>query len=403
MNPRPWFNWHGWAGFSVWILLSFVLVTGTLATVSIEIDWLFNPAMRNIGDMPDRLDWGAVFDNGEAAFPDDTIGAVLAPVTGFVNVQAIAINKQGKRFRIFFDPVTNDVVGTGRWLNWQRLFRQTHRHLMLPVQWGVTIVGMLAIPLFISFFTGFVIYRRWWQGFFKFPCNHEHVSKKLLIKQAHSYWGAMHRWLGVWSLWFILLMAVTGAWYLAERWGLAACYPELPKVTTDYKVKLTGDMLNKLIDSADQIYPDLDIKLIRRHEKNDKLVLFQGQAEAVLVRDRANQLVFNYATGEMIDKQRGTDISMHLRISEAADPLHFGILGGTATRYIWFVFGVMLSTLSLSGVFLYGLRLMRFASSLRAKPAKLAWLYVWRQQASIVKWATLFMVILSLVLAVFYF
>ena len=403
MNPRPWLNWHIWAGFTFWLLLSFVLITGTLATVSVEIDWLFNSHMRNNSATLDKLDWGAMLDKGEAAFPASKIAFIGAPPTTFINPQAVAINKQGERFRIFFDPVTFDVIGTGRWLNWQRFFRQTHRHLMLPVKWGVTIVGLLAIPLFISFCSAFVIYRRWWRGFFKFPTHSQFIDKKLPIKQAHSYWGAMHRLLGVWSLWFILLMAITGMWYLVERWGLAAQYPALPKVDTAEQSLLTGDKLNQFISKAARVYPELVIKQVHLHRQNFNVVMLQGQAKAVLVRDRANQLAFNLATGELIDKRRGVDLGVHLRISEAADPLHFGTLGGKATRYIWFLFGLMLSILSLSGVFLYGLRLMRKAPELRAKRASHAWLCVWQKQGFMSKWATLLMVVVSLLLAVFYF
>lgn len=49
----------------------------------------------------------------------------------------------------------------------------------------------------------------------------------------------------------------------------------------------------------------------------------------------------------------------HQRISEAADPLHFGTWGGLATKLLWFVFGLALTGVSVSGVAIYGLRLMR--------------------------------------------
>ena len=42
-----------------------------------------------------------------------------------------------------------------------------------------------------------------------------------------------------------------------------------------------------------------------------------------------------------------------------ADPLHFGTFGGYWTKVTWFVFGVGLTALSLSGVVIYGLRIAR--------------------------------------------
>jgi uncharacterized iron-regulated membrane protein len=36
-------------------------------------------------------------------------------------------------------------------------------------------------------------------------------------------------------------------------------------------------------------------------------------------------------------------------IAHIADPLHYGTLGGIWTKLIWFVFGLLLSTMSITG------------------------------------------------------
>lgn len=403
INRRRWFDWHSWAGFKLWILLSFVLVTGTFATVSLEIDWLFNPDLRNSRAVPEQLDWGAMLENGSSAFPGARLTLINAPAASFVNAEAVALNPGGERFRIFFDPATGEVAGTGRWLNWQRFFRQTHRHLMLPIRTGVTIVGLLAVPLLVSFATSFVIYKRWWRGFGKVPGRKKRGEANNPVKYSHRYWGDMHRWLGVWSLWFILLMALTGLWYLAEQWGLDAGYQPLPGVEAAAEEELSGGTLNRFVAKAARIYPELDIKRVVLAQQEGALVLLQGQAAAVLVRPRANQLAFDLASGELIDHRRGKDLDLHLRISEAADPLHFGTLGGTPTRYIWFLFGVMLSTLSISGVYICGLRVIRSFPEAGLKLPGPAWRAGWHKLEHVARWPTLALVSITLVMAAFYF
>ena len=77
------------------------------------------------------------------------------------------------------------------------------------------------------------------------------------------------------------------------------------------------------------------------------------------MRPRANAIWIEAETGQVLLVNDGRDLNLHQRISEAADPLHFGTWGGLATKLIWFVFGLALTGLSVSGVAIYALRLMR--------------------------------------------
>lgn len=119
----------------------------------------------------------------------------------------------------------------------------------------------------------------------------------------------------------------------------------------------TVDNLDSLIARSRTDFPELTIRSIL-FDADKNLVVLQGQAEAVLVRDRANHLAYGPADA-LVDLRRGEDLGWHFRVSEAADPLHFGTLGGTPTRLVWALFGVLLTLLSVSGLFIYGLRLSR--------------------------------------------
>lgn len=85
----------------------------------------------------------------------------------------------------------------------------------------------------------------------------------------------------------------------------------------------------------------------------------QGQAGAILVRERANAVWVDPASNSALLTSQGEDLNLHQRISEMADPLHFGVWGGFATKLLWFVFGAALTGLSVTGVMIYSLRLKR--------------------------------------------
>jgi hypothetical protein len=61
-------------------------------------------------------------------------------------------------------------------------------------------------------------------------------------------------------------------------------------------------------------------------------------------------------TGEVLSVQKATEASVYHRIADMADPLHFGTFGGVWTQALWLLFGLLLSTLMLSGGWLWHLR-----------------------------------------------
>jgi uncharacterized iron-regulated membrane protein len=72
----------------------------------------------------------------------------------------------------------------------------------------------------------------------------------------------------------------------------------------------------------------------------------------------------------------GTDLDVHQRISEMADPLHFGYFGGYWTKAIWVFFGGLLTALSVSGLAIYALRIGREIK--QATPFRVGWTRAWR-------------------------
>ena len=296
--------------------MSFVLVTGTLATISTELDWVANSASRvyRLSETK-NYDWVSLYVNAQGAYPDAELLSISASADPWFAVVVVAADENRERFRIFLDPETNEVQGEGRWYNWQRFFRQTHRHLMLPIKVGVTIVGLLSVPLFIAFCSGTVIYQKWWRRFFVNPLSNAKScsSDDRSINSARRLWGNIHRWLAVWSLWFILLIASTGIWYLVEQQGLQVNYAPIETADTEAPERddstLDPAALSDMTSQAARLYPELDITNILLPYGDDRLVRVQGQSRAILVRDRANQIAFDTRTGKHVNTRKGIDLS----------------------------------------------------------------------------------------------
>lgn len=342
---RLWFDLHSWIGLKLCLFMAFVCLTGTLAVLAHEIDWLLHPAMRAM-PADTRASWGTQLDAARRAYPDWKISRLSAPEGSLFASQLTAKTAEGRSRFIWVDPYRGTVNGDTAWFNAHRFLRNTHRHLMMPTKIGVPIVSALGVALLLSLVTSLVIYRKWWKGFLSWPRP----------ERPRRFWGDVHRLAGVWSLWFVLLIGLTGVWYLVESLGGDA--PSLHWRTLaeghDDQTRIDGAVVDAVVARARSDWPGLELRGIALNDAKGMITL-EGQADAILVRERVNALRYQ-ASGALLQRVAGTDLGVHQRISEMADPLHFGNFAGLPVKLLWFVCGVLLTLLSLSGAYLYGLR-----------------------------------------------
>ncbi|WP_347331135.1 PepSY-associated TM helix domain-containing protein [Marinimicrobium locisalis] len=380
---RLWFSLHSWAGMKLSLLFFFVSLTGTIAVYAYEVDWLFTPAMRVQAPSPDaeRLPAGTQLAAALQQHPNWTPSFFHVNLPGYMASELIAKDEEGELRRVYINPYTAEVQGVADWFNAHRFLRQAHRHLMLPLKWGLTIVALLSIPLLLSMISAFPIFKRWWRGFFKLPQSTD---------PPRRWWGNLHRWLGLWSLPFILIIGLTSFWYLIEQWGAAApsAASALPPPPEAGPLPREAAPLNRALEAALAQWPGYRLESLFFRGDNQPVVL-QGQDSALLVRPRTNILLLDPAAGEVLGQFRGEQLTAHQRIAEAADPLHFGTFGGQPTRFLWFLWGLMLTLLSASGVWIYALRLAPKAATSR-------WRTLWRGQ--LLRWPQLALVLTCLTL-----
>lgn len=352
MSRRRWFDWHSWAGVLAGLLMFVVCWSGTVATVSHEIDWLLNPAQRvEVGDQ--RQSWGQWVAAAEKAYPGFRPVWVSAPLYPSFAAEVVMTSPAERNLRVFVDPYTGEVTGATTYFNVQRFFRSFHMSLF---DWGGTYLGYyivcsLAFVLLASLVTSLVFYKRWWRGFFTLKTSHG----------ARVFWADAHKLLGVWSLWFVLVIALTGVWYLFEmvRYEVDPVGSEgqfrVPELAAEAKPAQAPD-LDALIAAAQAARPGLAIRSV--YLWDDRLVSVDGQDTHLLVRDRANAVYVDRHDGDIVLDQRADQLNLYWRWSDTADPLHFGNFAGLEVKLIWVLFGLILSALSLTGAYLHYQRLL---------------------------------------------
>jgi uncharacterized iron-regulated membrane protein len=365
---RLWWHVHQWVGFKLALFMSFICLTGTLAVFSSEMDWVLQPSLRVApSSVAGEPDWVRIAANATRYPRVASINSIDAPTASAFAVRVMVEWDDNRLGFLNVHPTTGVVQGEGPWVGAQRIFRNMHRHLNLPGRIGIPIVTSLSFLLLISVGTSFVVYKKWWRGFFK----------PLRTRDARVWWGDFHRLAGLWSVWFVALIAVTGLWYFVEQMGGQAPVPRAEAVEP-YVAGLPeiGDHLATSLAAARRADPELRITGVGFPTEKSGAFVFIGDKSAILVRPRTNAVWTEVATGKVVAKFDGRDLNVHQRISEMADPLHFGYFGGYWTKVPWFIFGLLMTGLSVSGVVIYALRIGR---DVRGQVAQLpGWRIAWR-------------------------
>lgn len=329
-------------------LVMFVICwSGTVAVLSHEIDWLLNPLLR-VTPQERVAGWGELHRAAVAAYPQARSVSLEAPkYPGFAAVAVLDLPAQDY-VRVYLDPHTAQVLGQTSFFNVQRFFRSLHMSLFDPFgrmlgYWFVSLFGFVLLALAI---TPLVFYRRWWRGFMVVPGAG---------RTPRTTWSTMHKAFGVWGLWFTLLMGLTGAWWTFEYAGGDLGYPEPPELQAH---DTAAPDLDRLMAAASSHWPQFDAKTLYLPDPGSAEPLHVvGQADAWLVRDRANWLRLDPATGAILAQQRAEQLPWPARWIDTVDPLHFGDFAGLGVKLIWFVFGLALSGMALTGAYLHYQRL----------------------------------------------
>jgi uncharacterized iron-regulated membrane protein len=345
-GARLWFLIHSWLGFKLSLVLGVICLSGSLASVAHEIDWLLTPSLRSSAPSSAPLAWKAAEEALAATYPRARIGTFRVPEGPGFAATAIVTLRDGRQRIAHLDPETGRLQGDSGRQTVQRFLRDLHMWLFVTNSWGLVIVSAFSIPLLASLVTGLVVYKRFWRGFFRLRLR---AGARVLI-------GDLHRLIGVWSLWFVAAIGVTGLWYLIEVVGYMNGH-RFDRPVPAVPVQDLADLgtaprplgLSEAVQRAQAAYPELSIVAVVPPTSIREPVVVWGQDAAWLVRERANAVRLHPVTGAVLDIQRGEMLTPMQRVVETADPLHFGNFGGLPVKLFYLAFGLALTGLIVSG------------------------------------------------------
>jgi uncharacterized iron-regulated membrane protein len=358
-RSKTWFLVHSWLALPIWFFVLIVCVTGTLAVLSQEIVWLANPSMRasQPADDAPRLSYQQVIEAINKAEPQTVVQSISRPDGAHFALEARVSYPDGRSVVVYVNPYSGVIQGVAPEFNFQAFTRALHGWWLVPFtngySWGWYLVSLLGLPLLASLVTGLVVYKRFWKGF---------ISPTLRFRHgARIFWGDFHRLSGIWSIWFIAVISITGTWFLIE----AMLFDNQISISTERIVPaMSREAVPLTADGTPAPRIDLDRALAIATQKIDGL-----EASFVSLPDNAYghlevggrgwyPLMFQTATldpynGEMVTSRLISDRSALEFVTESMRPLHTGDFGGLWIKLIWAFFGLLLSMMVLSGLLIW--------------------------------------------------
>ena len=347
------YNLHTWIGFNLAFVMFIVLATGTIATLSNEIDWLVFPELRasqkpeNAPDAMQVDDWVGIYKSVTAAYPNSPITSMTKLDSEYLTFRVVVKNDTLHNRFIQVDPWTYEVLGDIPRLTVQRFFRDFHRYLFMPAFPGLLIVGPLSLVLFLSLYSGIKTTKNWRKALWRVRIKQ---GRRVLLSDLHKF-------LGLWGMWFTALIAITGAWYLYEFGNAVAGVsfesgsPVIEEKKSDVSGIISPDEFKNIIISAQQTHTNWEITSFYNSFTTNKAIQLRGVSNRnPVIRNRAQRVFIDPNTHNVVDAWSPKTISTHAYINEYADPIHFGNFGGFWLKIIWFIFGLSLTAMSYTGV-----------------------------------------------------
>ncbi|XPF94156.1 PepSY-associated TM helix domain-containing protein [Colwellia sp. RE-S-Sl-9] len=372
LSNRFWFQLHGWFSLPIWVIFCFVCLTGTISVISHELTWLTNPDAR--ASNPQQLSQKSSHELAsivQDAYPSAKVSLVLAFEPYLVN--AVIFTDSDKPYAIaYVNQYTGKIQEINQSITFINFMRSLHGWLLFP--WdhnysiGYYLVCAMAIVMLGALITGLVIYKNFWRAF---------TQPKIRIKQGKKTLLAdLHRMAGVWSIWFLMLMSLTGLWYLVQAviWHAdidiephspIVAIEKIPLNTSPVKSTTQGPTppfsLQDALVIAQQKFPDFKESYIMLPEHNRDTYKLYGAGDFIFHDEYSYGVVVDPWTGKVIDERSPEKMTSLQTLSHIANPLHYGTIGGLWTKAIWFIFGVLLTGMSITGFLMWGSRTVKAA------------------------------------------
>jgi uncharacterized iron-regulated membrane protein len=341
------FRIHRWTGLLAGIPMVVILISGTVAVFKDEIDELLNPSLLVVKPVQSRVSideaLGGVLPAQSVLLPDKPHRPYLV----------YRRSPDGKNEQVAIDPYRGVILGA-RPANGHvaDFIRQLHVRFYFFGATGRIVVGVFGLMLAVSGITGLILYPRFLRG----------GQRWYGIRWSRGpQWvnSDIHKLAGIITLAVNLLWAITGTVLGLEN--LTVYYPAArkylhPQPSVDASTGPLSISLETAISASSRAIEGFAPRSLIFPTAAGKPLIIYGNTAGNWTARSSSWVALDPSTGRVLQTHDERHAHLVTQIYNLHDPLHFGYFGGTATRWLWLVLGVIVCVLPISGYAIWWLK-----------------------------------------------
>lgn len=353
-----WRQWvaiiHQYLGLGVALILIIVGLTGSVLVFEQEIDhFLLNLQVEKIVPSGQMINPDLIVNQVRNAYqdqPDLTVSYVEIPQKPNDSYKVWLLSKTDKSTEVVVNPYTGKILGNRQWEQTLiGIIYQLHYQL-LAGDFGVKLVGVCGLVLFILSITGILLWPGWRRLLTGFKIKFDAHPQRLNFD--------LHKVIGILTAGFLALLAFTGfCWNFNE-----IMFPTIYAVTfssppPDSKSTLISGKppltLSQIIQKADAALPNTVTTYIDLPSQPDGIFSVNKRFPKTNDSLGLNRIYFDQYSGEILYFKDVRSLSLGQQVIDSFVPLHYGTFAGLPSRILYVLIGLSPTCLAVTG-FLMG-------------------------------------------------
>lgn len=347
---------HLWMGLIAGIFLFLICLSGTILTYETEINSFLSPTKELIIPVAkEKLSHEEVISHFEQTTGGKVAGiAVLDDVNSPLQlmIKIDPKDRRGKNFQV--NPYTLEVLNDPNHKSGVMFFFfKLHRWLLLKPFVGSPIVGVATIICILLLFSGLYL---WW------PKSRDHLKRSLKVKVTGKFRKLnydLHNTLGFYSLFFILLMCLTGLcwsfdWYRAGLSSVLSAEVFGDRRSKPERIEGGGSRmpLEEVLKIFNAILPYKGKTTIQLGKRDSAVVVSKTPLDSFKIQ-ASDRVQINPYSGEVLKLEKFSDKPLGKKIASLIRPLHTGEFFGGLSKFIYFITCLVATTLPITGTIIW--------------------------------------------------